>query len=150
MNLATSDIGGESSGTLDQVDLRSSSRDAFSEPTGHEGRRSRARFDGRERRSRSANARYVRSGASINVDSNDDKNEDEGCSCFLFLVFLLGIITMPISLVVAICISFLPCVPISWRNNDFFVAFSYGARAGLLFTVFAIIVIKGVEAYRGG
>lgn len=150
MNLATSDIGGESFQTMDQVDLGSSSRDTFSEPMDHERRRSRFGFRGRDLRSRSANARYVSSGVSITVDSNNDTNEDEGCSCCVFLAFLLGIMTIPISLVVATCISFLPCAPISWRNNDSFVARSYGARAGLLFILFAIIVLKGVEAYRSG
>lgn len=150
MNLTTCDNDGTSSGTLDQVDLRSRSTDAFSEPANRERRRQQFGPRARELRSRSTNARYVGSGVSIKVDSNDDTSEVEGCSCSLLLAFVLGVITVPISLVVAVCISFLPCVPISWRNNDCFVAFSYGARAGLLFVLFAIMVIKGVEAYRGG
>lgn len=82
-----------------------------------------------------------------NVDGDEGGGESICRIISLILAFLLGLLTVPLSIIIIVSLWIFPCLPDEWRENSFTFAATIGSVCGFFLIGILLIVVQGISAF---
>lgn len=82
------------------------------------------------------------------IVGDEDEVESAWRTVFLILAFLLGMLTVPVSLIVIVSLWIFPCLPDEWRENSFTFAATIGSVCGFFVFGILLVVMQGISAFN--